>query len=84
MSLLEQKDGDNTGINKTEMNGDYNNIGAQVVCFPYMDYTNLPFGLCAITAIGDFNYQNGIIGLNLLVTNNIIFLVYPKLEKWLI
>ena len=35
------------------------NLGPQVVCFPHVDQANLPFGLCAITAIGDFDPKKG-------------------------
>jgi hypothetical protein len=35
------------------------NLGPQVVCYPHVDFANLPFGLCAITAIGDFNPLEG-------------------------
>ena len=35
------------------------NLGPRVVCFPHVDIANLPFGLCAITAIGDFDPSKG-------------------------
>ena len=35
------------------------NLGPRVVCFPHVDCANLPFGLCAITAIGNFNPSEG-------------------------
>jgi hypothetical protein len=35
------------------------NLGPQVVCFPHVDFANLPFGFCAITAIGDFDPSKG-------------------------
>ena len=35
------------------------NLGPRVVCFPHVNFTNFPFGLCAITAIGDFNPSKG-------------------------
>jgi hypothetical protein len=31
------------------------NLGPETVCFKHRDWANLPFGWCAITAIGDFN-----------------------------
>jgi len=35
------------------------NLGPQVVCFPHVDFANLPFGFCAITAIGNFDPSKG-------------------------
>jgi hypothetical protein len=35
------------------------NLGPQVVCCPHVDHANLPFGLCAVTAIGDFDPSKG-------------------------
>ena len=35
------------------------NLGPQVVCFPHVDCANLPFGLCAVTAVGDFDPSKG-------------------------
>jgi len=35
------------------------NLGPQVVCFPHVDFANLPFGFCAITAIGKFDPSKG-------------------------
>lgn len=35
------------------------NLGPQVVCFPHVDFANLPFGWCAITAIGNFDPKKG-------------------------
>jgi hypothetical protein len=35
------------------------NLGPRVICFPHVDIANLPFGLCAITAIGDFDPSKG-------------------------
>ncbi|KAF7979793.1 hypothetical protein HWV62_40840 [Athelia sp. TMB] len=31
------------------------NFGPQTCCFPHTDANNLPYGLCAITALGSFN-----------------------------
>ncbi|THV02225.1 hypothetical protein K435DRAFT_653767 [Dendrothele bispora CBS 962.96] len=31
------------------------NFGPQTVCFPHVDNSNLPFGWCAIWALGDFD-----------------------------
>ena len=35
------------------------NFGPRTVCFPHADYNNLPFGLCAVTALGHFNHRLG-------------------------
>jgi hypothetical protein len=35
------------------------NLGPQTVCFPHLDFANLPFGFCAITALGDFDPDLG-------------------------
>lgn len=35
------------------------NLGPQVVSVPHMDVANLPFGFCAIAALGDFNPKKG-------------------------
>ncbi|KAF8882607.1 hypothetical protein CPB84DRAFT_1660453, partial [Gymnopilus junonius] len=35
------------------------NLGPQTVCYPHIDTANLPFGLCAITALGSFNSKKG-------------------------
>lgn len=31
------------------------NFGPSTCCFPHVDSNNLPFGICAITALGDFD-----------------------------
>ncbi|KAG6835935.1 hypothetical protein H0H93_013186 [Arthromyces matolae] len=47
------------------------NLGPQTACFKHIDFANLPFGLCAVTALGSFNpTRSGHIilwGLNLVV-----------------
>jgi hypothetical protein len=35
------------------------NLGPETVSVPHWDFANLPFGLCAITAIGNFNPTKG-------------------------
>jgi hypothetical protein len=35
------------------------NLGPQVVSAPHLDSANLPFGLCAITALGDYGPKKG-------------------------
>ncbi len=35
------------------------NFGPRTICFEHMDSRNLPFGWCAITALGRFNPQKG-------------------------
>lgn len=35
------------------------NLGPRTVCFPHLDFANLAFGWCAITALGNFNYKVG-------------------------
>ena len=35
------------------------NLGPRVVCFLHVDSANLPFDLCAITAIGNFDLSEG-------------------------
>ena len=35
------------------------NFGPRTVCFPHKDQGNLPFGWCAITALGSFNAKKG-------------------------
>ncbi|KAF8882383.1 hypothetical protein CPB84DRAFT_1686703, partial [Gymnopilus junonius] len=35
------------------------NLGPQTVCYPHIDFANLPFGFCAITALGKFNPTKG-------------------------
>lgn len=35
------------------------NFGPQTVTFPHRDYGNLPFGWCAITALGNYNPDVG-------------------------
>ncbi|KDR67150.1 hypothetical protein GALMADRAFT_80188 [Galerina marginata CBS 339.88] len=35
------------------------NFGPQTVCFKHADYNNLAFGWCAITALGNFDYEKG-------------------------
>lgn len=35
------------------------NFGPQVVTFPHVDELNVPFGWCAITALGKFNHRVG-------------------------
>ncbi|THU84015.1 hypothetical protein K435DRAFT_822833 [Dendrothele bispora CBS 962.96] len=35
------------------------NFGPQTVCFPHIDFSNLPFGWCAIWALGDFDPKRG-------------------------
>ncbi|KZP28375.1 hypothetical protein FIBSPDRAFT_729233 [Athelia psychrophila] len=35
------------------------NFGPQTCCYPHTDANNLPFGLCAVTALGDFNPELG-------------------------
>ncbi|PPR03266.1 hypothetical protein CVT24_012809 [Panaeolus cyanescens] len=35
------------------------NMGPRTYAFPHLDYGNLSFGLCALTALGDFNPDEG-------------------------
>ncbi|KAL1671360.1 hypothetical protein EV122DRAFT_285016 [Schizophyllum commune] len=35
------------------------NFGPRTVCYPHRDYGNLPFGWCAITALGDYDPDKG-------------------------
>ena len=35
------------------------NLGPFTVCFDYTNSGNLPFGWCAITALGNFNFKRG-------------------------
>jgi hypothetical protein len=35
------------------------NMGPQTVCVPHMDCANLPFGYCAITALGNYDPEKG-------------------------
>lgn len=35
------------------------NLGPRTACFRHKDFGNLPFGLCAVTALGDFDYTKG-------------------------
>lgn len=35
------------------------NLGPQTVCFKHKDFANLAFGMCAITALGDFDPKKG-------------------------
>ncbi|PPR04543.1 hypothetical protein CVT26_002510 [Gymnopilus dilepis] len=35
------------------------NLGPRTVCEPHLDFANLPFGYCAITALGDFDPVKG-------------------------
>ncbi|KAF7970990.1 hypothetical protein HWV62_22491 [Athelia sp. TMB] len=35
------------------------NFGPRTCCYPHVDSNNLPFGWCAITALGDFDYKRG-------------------------
>uniref|UniRef100_A0A8H7XM19 Uncharacterized protein n=1 Tax=Psilocybe cubensis TaxID=181762 RepID=A0A8H7XM19_PSICU len=35
------------------------NLGPRTVCFPHKDFANLAFGMCAITALGDYDYTKG-------------------------
>ena len=35
------------------------NLGPQTVSYPHIDFNNLAFGWCAITALGDFDYEKG-------------------------
>ena len=35
------------------------NFGPQTVCHRHRDHANLPFGWCAITALGNYDYKKG-------------------------
>lgn len=35
------------------------NLGPRTVCYRHLDFANLPFGWCAVTALGDYNYTTG-------------------------
>lgn len=35
------------------------NLGPRTVCYRHRDFGNLPFGLCAVTALGEFDYTKG-------------------------
>ncbi|KAF9034125.1 hypothetical protein BJ165DRAFT_1534319 [Panaeolus papilionaceus] len=35
------------------------NLGPSTVCFPHTDFANLPFGWCALTALGKFDHTRG-------------------------
>ncbi|KAJ3492655.1 hypothetical protein NLJ89_g11185 [Agrocybe chaxingu] len=35
------------------------NLGPSTICFKHKDFANLPFGWCAVTALGDFDPKKG-------------------------
>lgn len=35
------------------------NLGPRTACFRHRDFGNLPFGMCAVTTLGDFDYTKG-------------------------
>ena len=35
------------------------NFGPQTVCYKHRDHSNLPFGWCGVTALGNYNYKLG-------------------------
>lgn len=35
------------------------NLGPRIVCYPHNDISNLPFGWCALTALGNFDHIKG-------------------------
>jgi len=35
------------------------NLGPRTVCFKHTDFANLPFGLCAVTALGSYDATKG-------------------------
>lgn len=35
------------------------NLGPRTTCFRHRDFGNLPFGMCAVTALGEFDYMKG-------------------------
>lgn len=35
------------------------NLGPTTVCFPHVDFGNLPFGWCSLTALGSFDHTKG-------------------------
>lgn len=35
------------------------NVGPRVVTYRHRDHLNLPFGLCCVTALGDFDHKRG-------------------------
>lgn len=35
------------------------NLGPSTVCFPHTDFANLPFGWCALVALGKFDHTKG-------------------------
>lgn len=35
------------------------NLGPRTVCKPHVDFANLPFGYCAVTALGRFDHRTG-------------------------
>jgi len=35
------------------------NLGPRTVCFKHTDFANLSFGMCAVTALGDFDSKKG-------------------------
>jgi hypothetical protein len=35
------------------------NLGPQTVCKPHVDFANVPFGMCAVTALGTFDSKKG-------------------------
>lgn len=35
------------------------NLGPRTICFKHIDFANLSFGMCAVTALGDFNPKKG-------------------------
>jgi hypothetical protein len=35
------------------------NLGPRTVCKPHVDFANLPFGLCSVTALGKYDHRKG-------------------------
>jgi len=35
------------------------NLGPRTICFKHIDFANLSFGMCAVTALGDFDPKKG-------------------------
>jgi len=38
---------------------DHSSVGPRTVCEPHVDFANLPFGYCAITALGQYDFTKG-------------------------
>lgn len=35
------------------------NLGPRTICYRHLDFANIPYGWCAVTALGDYDYTKG-------------------------